>query len=377
MDKRAEHFIANRFLPDGSVVSVQALGKGLVNDTFLVMADSIALPRFVLQKINRVVFPYPHKITANLECLTRHLSGRADDHEQSGSTEKFRLPSLLSCTNGTNCYIEESGDYWRALTYIEDSQPLDRLESSEDAEQVGLALGRFHNQVLDLNADLMQDSLPGFHITPLYLSHYDEVVGSRTRSKRPGTSAELRFCEQFVAARRTIVPVLENARRDGRLRPRVIHGDPKLNNILFATQSRKALGMVDLDTVKSGLIHYDIGDCLRSCCNIAGESEEGAKAGFDLDICEAILAGYFKESRAFLTASDLDHLHDAIRLLPFELGLRFLSDYLEGNRYFKVEFPEHNLIRASVQFQVVKSVEKQEKAIRSLIRSISARRVDC
>lgn len=374
MDKHTTQFIAKKYLNEDAIASVEDLGQGLVNDTFLVTSNSTFLPRFVLQKINRQVFPFPERILANLECLTRHLNGLADDIKQSATSKNFRLPALLATREGTNCHIEESGDTWRALTYIENSQTLDRIESATDAEQVGLALGGFHHQVADLNVECMQDSLPGFHITPLYLSHYDRVVASCTRPKRCANPVDLRYCEQFVAMRRKIVSVLEQARQDGRLTQRVIHGDPKLNNILFATQSRKALSIIDLDTVKSGLIHTDIGDCLRSCCNRAGESVEAGAAGFDVDICEVILSGYFQECGSSMTVPELDHLYDAIRLLPFELGLRFLSDHCAGNRYFKVEFPEHNLIRATLQFQVVWSVEKQERAIRLLIEKISSRK---
>ncbi|MGH8474446.1 MAG: phosphotransferase enzyme family protein [Methylococcales bacterium] len=373
LSKQTKHFIAGRFFDAGSVISIQDLGEGLVNDTYLVRTDSTALPFFVLQKINRRVFPFPERITANLENLTRHLSGRINDRKGSPNLENFRLPALLPCIDGNNCHIEESGDYWRALSYIENSQSLDRIESARDAEEVGFALGHFHNLVADLDPDSMQDSLPGFHITPLYLAHYDRVTKASTRHSSAHTSTDLAFFEHFVAQRRAMVPVLENARQTGRLKCRIIHGDPKLTNILFTTHSRKALSMVDLDTVKSGLIHYDIGDCLRSSCNVASELEREAQAEFDLDICEAILSGYFQECGTSMTASDIDYLYDSIRLLPFELGLRFLCDYLEGNRYFKVELAEQNLLRAKLQFHLVRSVEDKEPLIRSLIRSLALR----
>ncbi|MGH8548041.1 MAG: phosphotransferase enzyme family protein [Methylococcales bacterium] len=377
MDTRTEQVIAARFLREGRVASVRGLGKGLINDTYLVSTDSPAVPRFVLQRINGEVFPFPDRIMANLERLSSHLAARIDDLKESAKSEAFRMPALLLTTDGKNCHIGEAGEYWRALTYIENSRTLDRLESQEDAGQVGFALGRFHREVRDLDPVLMQDSLPGFHITPVYLSHYDRIAASARRRKLPGSFVDLRFCEDFVDARRNRAPVLETARQDGRLMPRVIHGDPKLNNILFETRTRTALTLIDLDTVQSGLILYDIGDCLRSCCNRAGESAEGLEtATFDLDICEAILTQYFQECAPFMSKADIDHLVDAVHLLPFELGLRFLSDHLDGNRYFKVGFPEHNLARALIQFGLVQSIEKQERTIRLLIRKISSRPVE-
>lgn len=371
MDSRREQFIAGQFLCEGAVVNVRRLGNGLINDTYLVTTDRPAGARFVLQRINAEVFPFPDRIMANLERLARHLAGR-DPSGGSATRERFRLPSLLSTREGKNSYIGESGDFWRAWSYIENGHALERLESPEDAGEVGFALGRFHREVSDLGVEAMLDSLPGFHITPLYVSRYDRIQASVARARLSGSRTDLSYCENFVETRRNRAAVLEDAKAAGRLTPRVIHGDPKLNNILFEKETRKALTMIDLDTVKPGLIHYDIGDCLRSCCNRAGESSACAEAAvFDLETCEAILTRYFQECASLMNRAETDHLYDAIHLLPFELGLRFLTDYLEGNRYFKVAFPEENLARALIQFHLAESVEKQESAIRSLIRRIS------
>lgn len=365
--------IATQFFDSGSVLRIENLGKGLINDTFLVQTDSAQRPLFVLQRINATVFPYPERITANLECLTRHLRETVKNRASSRGNGNFRLPALLTTIDASNCYIEDSGDFWRALSYIEDSQSLERIESSHDAEQVGFALGHFHNLVSDLNPDSMQDSLPGFHDAPLYLAHYDHVRTVRSQENMDATSSENGLIEAFVSARRARVGVLEQARRHGILKARVMHGDPKLNNILVATHDRKAVSLVDLDTVKPGLIHYDIGDCLRSACNRANESNSEAQAEFDLDICEAILSGYFEECGSSLNATDIDYLYDAIWLLPFELGLRFLTDFLEDNRYFKVEFAEQNLLRAKLQFRLVLDIEQKESKLRSMIQSLATR----
>ena len=369
MDLGSEQDIADRFLLDGKITGIQPLGSGLINDTYLVETDSSKRPRFVLQRINGTVFPFPDRIIANLERLARHFAQRSAQIDPAATGERFQLPFLLSSREGQNCHIDESGGYWRALTYIERSRTLDRLESSKDAEQVGYALGCFHNLVANLDAESMQDSLPGFHIAPSYLEYYDRLSVSQARGLPIGKSSDLKYCADFVDARRKYIPVLEKAKRNGNLKLQVIHGDPKLNNILFETTSRSAFAMVDLDTVKPGLIHYDIGDCLRSCCNRACESIESPDdAIFDLDICEAILLRYFQERRASLSRSDIDYLYDAVYLLPFELGLRFLSDYLDGDRYFKVDNPRQNLSRALIQFTLVRSVEKQERGLRQLIR---------
>jgi Ser/Thr protein kinase RdoA (MazF antagonist) len=144
-----------------------------------------------------------------------------------------------------------------------------------------------------------------------------------------------------------------------------------VNNVMLCSGSGQAVAMVDLDTVKPGLLHYDIGDCLRSGCNRLGEeSLDPERVEFDLELCEAILSGYVNESRSFLSEADIAHLFDAIRLIPFELGLRFYTDHLAGNEYFKVRHERHNLDRALVQFRLTMSIEAQETQIRALIQQL-------
>jgi Ser/Thr protein kinase RdoA (MazF antagonist) len=165
--------------------------------------------------------------------------------------------------------------------------------------------------------------------------------------------------------------VLENARAEGRLMLRVIHGDPKVNNIMMDTASGQAISIIDLDTVKPGLVHYDIGDCMRSGCNPLGEETgEWEKVSFDIDCCRAILEGYLRTARTFLSEDDFAYLYDSIRLIAFELGLRFFTDCLEGDVYFRVKGPGHNLARALVQFRLTRSIEEQENAIRAIIRDM-------
>ena len=178
-------------------------------------------------------------------------------------------------------------------------------------------------------------------------------------------------CLQLVAERRAWADVLEDARAQGRLRLRPIHGDPKVNNVMLDTATGQAVALVDLDTVKPGLVHYDIGDCLRSGGNPRGEETgDWEEVRFDPELGRAILTGYLSQARDFLTENDYDYLYDAIRLLAFELGLRFFTDYLAGNVYFKARHPEHNLVRALVQFKLTESIESQAAAIRAIIRDL-------
>jgi len=225
----------------------------------------------------------------------------------------------------------------------------------------------FHTLLSDLPPGRLADTLEGFHITPRYLRHYDEVLAKHSTGRSP----EVNYCLEFVSMRSVWAHVLENAQAQGRLFLRAIHGDPKVNNILMDNATGHAVSIVDLDTVKPGLVHYDIGDCLRSGCNPLGEeTEEWETVQFDTDLCRSILQGYIPMAREFLTENDFEYLFDAIRLIAFELGLRFFTDYLEGDVYFKVRRPGHNLARALVQFRLTESIESQKPAILGIIQEI-------
>ena len=347
--------LADRFALPGDVVDVRPYGEGLINETFLVVTD--AGHRAILQRINPDVFSAPEQIQRNLRRLLDHVGQQPKDIRR-----QVCLPAIVPARDGADFHCGGEG-FWRMSRFIEGSETFDVLTNEDQAHQVGSALGRFHALFSDLSCDLLYDTLPGFHVTPSYLQHFDQVLAEQRRSE---VDSALKAGLDFVESRRSVVPVLEEARRQGVLRTRVIHGDPKVNNVLFERRSGLALGLIDLDTVKPGLIHYDLGDCLRSCCNLAGETGTPEDILFDTAICRSMLEGYFAAAGESLTLRDVTLLYEAIRLIPFELGLRFLTDHLEGSVYFRVTAPEQNLRRAWVQFRLVQSIERQASEIQEI-----------
>ncbi|MGR9045000.1 MAG: phosphotransferase enzyme family protein [Gammaproteobacteria bacterium] len=344
--------IASHFAAGTPVTGITALGNGLINDTYLA---TTAVSEFVLQRINRQVFQAPETIMENLAVLDQHIARQAPEDL------KLRMPAIVKTSLQKHYHFDTRGDLWRALGYIENTLSLETVGDLCEAEQVGFALGYFHRLVSTLPPERLHDTLPGFHIAPGYLQRYQEVAGRRLR--RPVTP-ELRYCFDYIARNLQLVPVLEQGRQLGHLKLRVIHGDPKLNNFLFDRDTHTVVSLIDLDTVKPGLVHYDIGDCLRSLC----QTQE--PVDFDLEICAAVLGSYLNEVSSFFTEYDAYYLYPAIRLIPFELGLRFVTDYLEGNRYFKVAEPEQNLDRAVQQFQLCESIVRKESQIKSLLKSL-------
>jgi len=354
--------IAAAFHWGGAPREVRPLGQGLVNETYGVWIDADSEPSGVLQCINARVFPQPQWIMDNIRVVSDHL--RRHPQHPGSTRHDIRLPAIITTREGRDHHLDREGRYWRALEYLPRARTLDRIETPEQARGVGFALGRLHHLLGDLAPERLHDPLPGLHATPRYLARLEAVSG---QAREVPLSADLRFCMRFIGPRRRRAAVLEEARRAGRLALRPIHGDPKLNNIVFDARDR-VLGLIDLDTLKPGLIHYDIGDCLRSCCNPAGESAEDLdEVRFDLEIAELILKAYIHSAGEDLSPADYELLCPAIQLIPFELGLRFLIDHLEGDVYFRVDYTQQNLHRALVQFLLTSSIEAQGARLRRLI----------
>jgi Ser/Thr protein kinase RdoA (MazF antagonist) len=382
--------IAAQFAAQRPILDLKAFGNGNINDTFLVTVEAEHDRQFILQRINTQVFAQPAWVMQNMRIVTEHIHQRLQkaqpldrpwetprvlltqagfDHWTEPRTSEPRTsePRLIAALPGDG---DDRSDFWRAISFIDGSEALDAIQDCAHAQEVGYALGQFHHLISDLDPTQLADTLEGFHITPRYVQQYDQVLASSGIACPE--SAEFRYGLKFVHDRKAWASVLETAKAAGKLPLRLMHGDPKVNNVMIDRKTQQAISLVDLDTVKPGLIHYDIGDCVRSACNPLGEeTQDWRSVYFDLDLCRALLQGYLNVTRTVLTEQDFAYLFDAIRVIAFELGLRFLTDYLAGNVYFKVKYPEHNLMRALVQFQLTASIEDQEGVLRRMIQEMS------
>jgi len=363
--------IAQQFANGREVKAIAPLGNGNINSTFLVTTQQAAAPtenaapRFVLQRINTQVFPQPELVIQNMTSLSDHLSQSAIK-----PSHRWETPHILPTQQGEHFWIDTAGEYWRAISFIENAHVLEAVENAAHAKEVGHGLAMFHRLISTLPANRLADTLPGFHITPTYLANYEKILNEHHPDPLEKDSEETQFCLAFIAARKDWANVLEQAKADGHLQLRPIHGDPKVNNIMMGA-SGKAVSLIDLDTLKPGLVHYDIGDCLRSGCNPLGEeTEDWEQVVFDVNLARAMLQGYLPLAGDFLSEKDYDYLYDGIRLIAFELGLRFFTDYLAGNMYFKVKYPAHNLTRALVQFKLTESIEQQADTLRAIIQEL-------
>jgi hypothetical protein len=356
--------VAKQFTRSHEITKIDSFGNGNINDTFLVSLDSATQKHFVLQRINAQVFLQPQLVMQNMRICTEHIRDRLQNQPLS---RRWEVSRVLLTEDELDCFKDADGSFWRAISFIDNSKSFDTIQNIEQAQEIGYALGMFHNLISDLPPEKLADTLEGFHLAPLYLQQYDRVLAKANLHQSP----EVNYCLQFVSDRKAWASVLEDAKTQGKLPLRLMHGDPKINNVMFDLATEKAVSIIDLDTVKPGLVHYDIGDCLRSGCNLVGEeTDDSDDVRFDTEICRGILQGYLSVAKAFLTPNDRTYIYDAIRLIAFELGLRFFTDYLSGNVYFKVKYLQHNLTRAIVQFKLTESIESQETIIRAIVRDM-------
>ncbi len=365
--------LINRFNIKGRLVSLLPFGGGNINDTFLaIYRNTFTETQVILQRVNKKVFPEPTVIMKNMHEITKHCHEKLEADAKAGCDDRvWQMPRIVKAKDSKDYVLDENGEVWRVITRIMSAKAFDVAQGPEHAMECGAALGHFHYLISDMDPAKIKDPLPGFHVTSGYLANYDETLKTSSAQALLKASIEARRMAKFIEEHRDLAVRLEKAAKKGELKKRMFHGDPKVNNIMIDDVTGKGTAMIDLDTVSPGLIHLDFGDALRSICNPAGEEETDlAKVVFNEDLCTAFCKGYMREAGAFLTKADRAYLFDSIRLLPFELGLRFFQDYLAGNVYFKTRQPQQNLNRARVQFRLCESIEARERSIRGLLKKL-------
>jgi len=351
--------VISHFTLRGTLAKTERFGSGLINDTYLCeLRDGGEMRKYILQRINTSVFKKPELVMKNVEVVTAHIVSRL--HAQGIQDPHTITPTLIPTRGGQLFHRDDSGTYWRMFHYIESGRVFDTVTSVTHAFEVGRGLGRFQSLVSDLPPDRLHDTLPGFHETPRYLAEFDEALKADVKKRAAGVMTD----REFVNDRRSLAPVLTDLIASGELPVRVVHNDPKVNNVLIHAVTGEVLCMIDLDTVEQGIVHFDFGDCVRSAANPAGEdAEDLSTVGLDLSLFEAIARGYLLEAGSFLTKKEIEILPASVKVITFELGLRFLADYLRGDTYFRIRYSDHNLHRARVQFKLLRSIEKAEDAI--------------
>jgi len=361
--------VLSRFAVPGKYLRSMPFGAGLINETSLCeFQDNGSIRKYILQRINTKVFSRPESVMRNVEIVTLHIQERL---RAEGVTDPESLtPALVRTTDGGAHHLDAAGGFWRMFHFIETGRVFDTAQGLGHAFEIGRALGRFQALVADLPPERLDDTLPGFHHTPIVLDQFDAALRTAVRERVREAMNEISYAQR----RRSLAPLLTGPMRSGKVPVRVTHNDPKVNNVMVDTRTGEALCMLDLDTVKPGIALFDIGDCVRSAANPQGEdAERPGDVRLDPELAASVVRGYLGEARGFLVKAELDLLTVSVRVITYELGVRFLTDFLRGDVYFRIRYPGHNLHRARVQFKLLRDIQPAEERMEAEIASAPGR----
>ena len=351
------------FALDGTPVSYELYGSGHINDTHLLITERAdgSRRRYILQRINHVVFPHPDEVMENILNVTRHLQREIE--ARGGEVERETL-TVVPTKEGAPYYRDSIGCYWRIYLFVEDNLSLDKVETAEQFYQSAVAFGRFQSRLADFPADTLHEAIVNFHNTPVRYENLMRAVAADAKGRRAECAEEIAFAE----ARREFCGTLYRAHEEGKLPLRVTHNDTKLNNILFDAKTNEPICVIDLDTIMPGFSVNDFGDSIRFGATTAAEDETDlSKVEIDLNLFETFARGFIEGCGGRLTEAEIALLPVGAKMMTLECGMRFLTDYLEGDVYFRVHREKHNLDRARNQFRLVSSMEEHWAEMEAIV----------
>ncbi|MGL4344868.1 MAG: phosphotransferase [Cellulosilyticaceae bacterium] len=335
---------------EGLILSIEPTGNGHINDTYLV--TTTAKPRYILQRINHRIMKDPVKLMHNIESVLLHLNNKlkgANDVDLSRE-----ILTLIPTHTGESLHQDGRGDFWRSYLFIEDTISYDIVPNAEVFYSCGKKFGQFQQLLSDFDASSLHEIIPNFHNTPVRYANFSAALECDALSRAEDIQDEI----QFVLERQSDTHYLLDQLKSGILPLRVTHNDTKANNILIDAQTDKALCVIDLDTIMPGLSAYDFGDCIRSGANAAAEDETDlSKVYIVTELFESLAKGFIESVGTSFSKEEVLSLLMGAKMMTFECGMRFLTDYLEGDHYFKIHRPQHNLDRARTQFKLVADIE--------------------
>jgi Ser/Thr protein kinase RdoA (MazF antagonist) len=345
----------DQFLPGIKVQNIIPYGSGHINDTFKVETEN---KNYLLQRVNHSIFKNVEGLTGNIIKVTQHLRNKIKNKKT-----QMKVLTLVGTTDGDFIIKDIAGNYWRMFRFIENSKSYDRVEGTDLAFEGGKAYGRFMLMLDDFPVRELVETIPQFHNIQFRLSNFYKSVKKDHAGRVGGAKKEI----DFVNQRADEMKMIHQLGIENRIPLRVTHNDTKINNVLFNDQD-KGICVIDLDTVMPGYVHFDFGDAIRTFTNSADEDEkELSKVSMNIEYFKAFSTGFLSEMKDVLSETEKENLAFSAKLMTFIIGLRFLTDYLEGDTYYKTNYPEHNLVRARVQFKLLESMEDQYEEMENVI----------
>lgn len=353
-DNTAVLKIIDAFPSFGTFKGIKPIGNGHINDTFVARYenDEGKTVKYLLQKINTYVFKNPAELMENIIGVTEHLKKKIAQY--GGDTERETL-TVYKTKDNKSFYLADDGSAWRLYNFVDNTYSLDTINSPEEFYDAAYSFGNFRRLLSDYPIEKLHDTIPNFHNTVSRFADFKKAVSDDLKNRAKDISEDI----NFVLERESDCGVLVSLVNKGKLPLSVTHNDTKLNNILFDNVTKKGICVVDLDTVMPGLSLYDFGDSIRFGANTAAEDEKDlSKVKLDLTLYKAYVEGYLKAAGSDILENEIKYLSFSAKLLTLECGMRFLGDYLNGDTYFKTDYPEHNLVRARCQLKLVKEIEE-------------------
>jgi aminoglycoside phosphotransferase (APT) family kinase protein len=355
--------ISRQFQIYGEILHAEPCKIGHINETFAATyAQGGTRVRYIHQKINQNVFKDPESLMENVTRVTSHIREKLSKRGERDVTRKAL--TLVPARDGRPFHRNGDGDYWRTFFYVEGAQTFEAVQTPAQAFQAGCAFGNFQSLLVDLPGKRLVETIPAFHNTRNRFEHFRQAVVADHCNRAQSATREI----QFALQHEDIVDVLLNALAKGQIPERITHNDTKFNNVMLDNESGCQICVLDLDTVMPGLVLYDFGDMVRTTTSPTLEDERDlTRIQMQMPMFEALARGYLEAAGSFLTPAEKALLAFSGKLITFTIGLRFLTDYLAGDKYFRVHRPEHNLDRCRTQFKLMESIEQQEEAMRNLI----------
>jgi Ser/Thr protein kinase RdoA (MazF antagonist) len=356
--------IFNKFQTEGTFESSQPYGSGHIHDTFLVTTEEKDKDDYILQKLNNRIFKNIPQLQNNIERVTGHLRSKLAAVQ--GSNLKRECLNLVPSMDGKTWINDEGGNYWRMYIFISNHRSYNIVDSPDKAFEGGKAIGRFQAMLADLDGDPLFETIPWFHDIEKRLDAFHARLASDPVKRASAVENEI----SFFLKRSDEMKLILRLGREGKIPVRITHNDTKFNNILL-DENDKALCVIDLDTVMPGYVHYDFGDAIRTATNMAKEDEKDLTLiKMNIELFRAYAQGYLSETSGTLNDVETEYLAFAPRLITYTIALRFLTDYLDGDNYFKIHHEHHNLQRARAQMKLVESMEEQYEAMQRIINEI-------
>lgn len=356
--------IGRAFGIKGELISTEQFTSGHINSTYLAeFMTGAESQKYLIQKINVHVFKDPDLLMENITGVTSFL--RKKITENGGDADRETL-TFLAAKNG-KYYHFDGNEYWRIYHFVDDTFTYDFIENSEAFEDSARSFGRFLNLLKDYPSESLKETIPDFHNTPKRLENLENAIKQDSANRVKDVKDEI----DFALSRKEHAGEAIKLLNSGELPLRVTHNDTKINNILFDNKTKKGICVIDLDTIMPGLSLYDFGDAIRSGAATAPEdSDDLSKVDISLERYESYVRGYLSSCADSLTQKEIELLPYSSWLMTFECGVRFLTDYIQNDVYFRIDYPTHNLVRARNQFQMVKMIEENEAALKEITKRV-------